>query len=121
MSVIPSLSVIKPLIFRLSSERMKRIILFILPLLCLSASEFSDEAARFTGLKVPEDRTNSPAMEEFLSSQSELERQKLHYLIMTLSEVRPITACGYFSISRGTLTSMLSAREDIIRTVKISL
>ena len=47
---------------------MKRIILFILPLLSLSASEFSDEAARFTGLKVPEDRTNSPAMEEFLSS-----------------------------------------------------
>ena len=60
-------------------------------------------------------------MEEFLSSQSELERQKLHYLIMTLSEVRPMTACGYFSISRGTLTSMLSAREDIIRTVKITL
>ena len=46
--------------------------------------------------------------EKFLTSTSDGERQKWQYLIMSLSEVRPLSGAGYFDISRGTLTSMLS-------------
>ena len=51
--------------------------------------------------------------EKFLKA-SESERKRFEYLIMALSEVRPMTANGYFDISRGTLTSMISVRNDII-------
>ena len=46
--------------------------------------------------------------EKFLTSTSDGQRQKCQYLIMSLSEVKPMTGAGYFDISRGTLSSMLS-------------
>ena len=52
--------------------------------------------------------------ENFLQSTSETERQKYQYIIMSLSEAKPMTASGYFEVSRGTLTSMISVRHDII-------
>ena len=51
--------------------------------------------------------------EKFLTSSSEGERQKCQYLIMSLAEVRPMSGAGYFDISRGTLTSMISVRNNI--------
>ena len=58
--------------------------------------------------------------EEFLRAPSERERQRYQYLAMTLSQVQPMTASGYFEISRGTLTSMLSVRNerDIILVIE---
>ena len=50
--------------------------------------------------------------EEFLRAPSDGERQRYQYLVMTLSQVQPMTASGYFEISRGTLTSMLSVRNE---------
>ena len=46
--------------------------------------------------------------ERFLTSTTEGQRQKCQYLIMSLSEVRPMSGAGYFDISQETLTSMLS-------------
>ena len=38
------------------------------------------------------------------------ERQKLKYDIRRLSKLEPMTGGGYFTISKSTLTSMLSVR-----------
>ena len=52
--------------------------------------------------------------DNFLTSSSEAQRNKYQYLIMSLAEVRRMTGAGYFDISRGTLTSMISVRHHII-------
>ena len=52
--------------------------------------------------------------EKFLASSSEGQRLKCQYLIMSLAEVRPMSGAGYFDISRGTLTSMVSVRDHFI-------
>ena len=38
------------------------------------------------------------------------ERQELKFLLETVKALRPMNACGYFEISKSTLTSMLSVR-----------
>ena len=57
--------------------------------------------------------------DKFFSSSTEGRRQQCQYLIMSLAEVRPMTGAGYFDISRGTLTSMVSVRDHIIIIKKI--
>ena len=52
--------------------------------------------------------------DKFFTSSTEGQRQKCQYLIMSLAEVRPMTGAGYFDISRGTLTSMVSVRDQFI-------
>ena len=70
MFITPSLNIVKVIILNLSSERMTRITLLVVSVLIFSASSEPYEDARYSGLKVPEesDRSNSPAMEEYLSS-----------------------------------------------------
>ena len=47
-----------------------------------------------------------------LSGTKELDLKS--YLKLTLSEVKPMTANGYFEITRGTLTAMISVRNNMI-------
>ena len=45
-------------------------------------------------------------------SQHKVERQKLKLQLLELSALKPLTAKGYFSVSKETLTSMLSVRYE---------
>ena len=48
--------------------------------------------------------------EKLLRTTERSERQKLKYEIRKLSKLQPMTGGGFFTISKSTLTSMLSVR-----------
>ena len=48
--------------------------------------------------------------EKLLRTTEKSERQKLKYEIRKLSKLQPMTGGGFFTISKSTLTSMLSVR-----------
>ena len=48
--------------------------------------------------------------ERLLRTRDKSERQKLKYEIRKLSKLQPMTGGGFFTISKSTLTSMLSVR-----------
>ena len=52
--------------------------------------------------------------EMLMKSQGETEKQ-LIYLVGNIKSLRPINACGYFEISKSTLTSMFSVRYFVIK------
>ena len=51
--------------------------------------------------------------ERLLRTRDKFERQKLKYEIRKLSKLEPMTGGGFFTISKSTLTSMLSVRYII--------
>ena len=58
--------------------------------------------------------------EMLMKSQGETEKQMI-YLVGNIKSLRPINACGYFEISKSTLTSMFSVRYfGIIEKSKIN-
>ena len=48
--------------------------------------------------------------EQLLKTQIKSERQELKFISKRIDKIRPFSACGYFDIGKGTLTSMLSVR-----------
>ena len=48
--------------------------------------------------------------EKLLQTQIKLERQHLKFISKRIDKLQPFSACGYFDIGKGTLTSMLSVR-----------
>lgn len=50
--------------------------------------------------------------EQLLVTQIKSERQQLKYISKRIDKIQPFSACGYFDIGKGTLTSMLSVRWD---------
>ena len=48
--------------------------------------------------------------EQLLKTQIKLERQQLKFISKRIDKIQPFSACGYFDIGKGTLTSMLSLR-----------
>ena len=54
--------------------------------------------------------------QKLLKTQNKSERQHLKYLSKMIDKIKPFSACGYFDIGKGTLTSMLSVRS--VRNLK---
>ena len=52
-----------------------------------------------------------------LSTTDNLERERLKCLVWRLTHVSPMTARGYFTISKETLVSMLSVRKGTIMKI----
>ena len=50
--------------------------------------------------------------EHLLKTQIKSERQQLKFISKRIDRIQPFSACGYFDIGKGTLTSMLSVRWD---------
>ena len=48
--------------------------------------------------------------ENIMLTYDKSERQQLKFLLENVRSLRPMNACGYFEISKSTLTSMLSVR-----------
>ena len=48
--------------------------------------------------------------EQLLKTQIKHERQQLKFISKRIDRIQPFSACGYFDIGKGTLTSMLSVR-----------
>ena len=53
------------------------------------------------------------AQEILLMTKDKNKRQYLKYMIQKMDESQPISASGYFTIDKSTLTSMLSVRYDV--------
>ena len=56
------------------------------------------------------ERIGTSARKRLDVTEDKRERRQLKSLIMSASELRPLSANGYFDISRETLTSMTSVR-----------
>ena len=52
--------------------------------------------------------------EMLMTSQGQTEKQ-LIYVVENIKSLRPINACGYFEITKSTLTSMFSVRYFVIK------
>ena len=50
--------------------------------------------------------------EQLLKTQMKPERQQLKFISKRIDRIQPFSACGYFDIGKGTLTSMLSVRYE---------
>ena len=57
--------------------------------------------------------------EMLMKSHGQTEKQ-LNYLVESIKSLRPIDACGYFEITKSTLTSMVSVRYFVIKKSKIN-
>ena len=57
--------------------------------------------------------------EMLMKSHGQTEKQ-LNYLVESIKSLRPIDACGYFEITKSTITSMVSVRYFVIKKSKIN-
>ena len=100
---------ILPLIITLSLQGLFFLIGYTLLLLCnfiwlVTLTNSIDECSDcIQGLK-------REIQDELLSNDRKQERKYLKYLIQRIEDLKPMNACGYFTVGKSTLTSMLSVR-----------